>query len=177
MNIDYSHRSPNHSKRVAGAVVSCIVLHADADDHVESSLSWCMSPTSKVSYHYLIDRDGNAYELVDPSLVAWAVDPSEFPGATVYTEAPGWEHGKPHLNGRSISVCFDDRNDGEPYTDEEVAAGVKICVALMRRFPKITPDRITTHALVARPLGRKTDPLGFDLEAFRQRVARAGLVQ
>jgi N-acetyl-anhydromuramyl-L-alanine amidase AmpD len=161
------HRlSPNARMRPTKEPVSALVLHADASRSADTTLSWVDSPVSQVSYHLLIGRTGRAFLVVPVEQVAWACGVSEFPQATVVSKT-----GVPGINTRSLSMCFSNANDGiEPYTDDQCATGAKLAAYLITRFPVISLARITTHAVVARPVGRKTDPKGFDLDRFKQRV-------
>jgi AmpD protein len=147
--------SPNCNSRGAH-VVDCIVLHADASDNAQASISWITSPESKVSYHVLIDRNGDCYQFVPVAKRAWHAGVSHFAG-------------RDNVNDFSIGLSFANKNDGqEPYTDAQIAAAVTLCREWMAAFPKITRDRITTHAIIAPT--RKTDPKAFDLDAFRRKV-------
>lgn len=150
--------SPNHNARPQGAVVDCIVLHSDASPTAKSSIDWIKRRESGVSYHTLIDRDGTAYKFVEPARRAWHAGPSEF-------------RGRPDCNNYSLGLSFANKNDGEPYTAAQYESAAIVVLGWMSMFPKITPDRITTHAIVATPAGRKTDPLGFDLERLRKLIA------
>jgi N-acetylmuramoyl-L-alanine amidase len=150
--------SPNYNQRPPGTIIDMIVLHADASKSLRGSLSWIRDPESKVSYHYLIGRLGNIYECVQPSKRAWHA------GKSAYL-------GRPHCNNHSIGVCFSNDQLGEPFAEAAIEAGIRLCSALILRHPGITPDRITTHAAVALPKGRKADPGHlFPLERFIQRV-------
>jgi N-acetylmuramoyl-L-alanine amidase len=150
--------SPNHNARPKGTIVNCIVIHADASPKLSSSLSWILSRESKVSYHYLVGRAGHIYECVQPSRRAWHAGVSEFGGV-------------PDVNDFSIGVCFSNDQRGEPFSDRALEHGAKLCASLMLRHPGITIDRITTHAVVARPKGRKLDPGSlFPFDWFRSRV-------
>ncbi len=141
--------------------ISAIVVHADAASTIAQSLSWMMVRESRVSYHYLIGRLGDVYQLVDDEHRAWHAGVSSF-------------NGKPDCNNYSIGVSFGNRNDGvEPYREDQLSAGVRLCADLLLKFPGITLDRITTHALVALPPGRKTDPgAKFPMVEFLERVGR-----
>jgi N-acetyl-anhydromuramyl-L-alanine amidase AmpD len=143
--------SPNCNGR-GSHTPSIIVLHCDASDNVSATLSWLASKESKVSYHVVIDRDGTAYEVVPVGKRAWHAGVSSFAGIT-------------DVNSHSIGLSFANKNDGkEPYTAAQVESARVLCREWMKAFPKITKDRITTHALIAPT--RKTDPKGFDLAAF-----------
>lgn len=147
--------SPHQSSRGA-TVVDAIVLHCDAADNAQASISWIVSPESKVSYHVLVDRNGDCYQFVPIAKRAWHAGVSEF-------------QGRKNVNDFSIGLSFANKNDGkEKYTDAQIASAVTLCREWMGVFPKITRDRITTHAIVAP--GRKTDPVGFDLAAFVSKV-------
>ena len=148
--------SPNHSRRPDGVRVTGIVLHADASNRIDSSLDWCRRPESKVSYHLLIGRTGNVFMLVHPEDRAWHCGVSE------------WE-GVPDCNDYTVGVCLSNRNDGETYPKSQLFEAANVCTVLSRHYG-IPVDRITTHAAVARPVGRKTDPKGLDLDAFRATV-------
>lgn len=146
--------SPNQNQRPMGARIDTILLHADASADAKSSISWIRSDKSKVSYHTLIDRNGDIYHFVPPDKRAWHAGASEFMG-------------KKDVNDFSIGLAFANKNDGEQVTDAQLQSAVYVCRYWMDRYRLITPSRITTHALVATPAGRKNDPLGFDLEHFR----------
>lgn len=135
---------------------TAIVLHADASNRIDQSLDWCRRPESKVSYHVLIGRTGNVFSLVHPEHRAWHAGKSEMGGVS-------------DVNDFSIGVCLSNRNDGETYPASQLFEAARTC-ALLCRFYNIPSSRITTHALIARPVGRKTDPLGLDIDAFITQV-------
>ena len=146
--------SPNHSPR--NAPVTAIVLHCDAAAKVESSLDWIRRPESAVSYHVLIDRNGTVYAVVNPDRKAWHAGKSEFMGAG-------------DCNRFAVGVSLANRNDGEAFPDEQLDAAVEVCALICQHYA-IPVERITTHALVATPAGRKTDPKGLNLAEFQARV-------
>lgn len=147
--------SPNHNSR-PGAI-SAIVLHADAASRLDSSLDWVMRPESKVSYHVMIGRNGAVYCTVAPERRAWHCGKSRM-------------EGHEDVNDFAIGVCLANRNDGaEEFPPSQYAEALRVCVRLCKYFG-IPASRITTHAEVATPKGRKTDPKGFALPAFQQAV-------
>jgi N-acetylmuramoyl-L-alanine amidase len=150
--------SPNHNARPAGTVVDCIVLHCDAARDAKASISWIKSKESKVSYHVLVDRDGTVYRFVETNRRAWHAGASEFMG-------------RKDCNNYSLGLSFANDNAGEPYTAAQYESAAIVVLGWMSLYPKITLDRITTHAAVALPAGRKTDPVGFDLERLRRLIA------
>lgn len=138
--------SPNFNSRPAGTAIDTIVLHSDADKRVSQSITYCQDPKSKVSYHAVVGRFGDAYQLVDWDKRAWQAGVSEFDG-------------RKNVNDFSIGLCFGNLNDGiEPIREDQYIRMAQIITELMKLYPAITLDRITTHREIARPVGRKTDP-------------------
>jgi N-acetylmuramoyl-L-alanine amidase len=144
MPIDIIERpSPNHNSR-NGTKIDCIVIHDTESRTAEAALSWFESPESKVSAHYVIDRDGTVYRCVQDDARAWHAGVSEL-------------EGRPDVNTFSLGVELVGFA-GESYEDVQIDVTVGLCVDLCARFPAITVDRIVGHDQVARPVGRKNDP-------------------
>lgn len=151
--------SPNHGARPDRASIDAIVLHGTAGT-AESDLSWLCNADSRVSYHYLIDRDGQVYRLVDEERRAWHANPSE------------WD-GRPDLNDWSIGVGLsnrgpvgaDPRNPGqESYPSAQLMAAAELLTDICDRHG-IPWRMILTHAQVSP--GRKHDPwLHFPIGEF-----------
>jgi N-acetylmuramoyl-L-alanine amidase len=154
----YQRPSPNQGRRPIGVDVSLVVLHADASTSTTGTLTWIKNPASKVSYHYLIGRAGHTYEVVHPLRRAWHAGVSAFDGVK-------------DCNNFSVGVCFSNNQKNEDFSDHQIEAGAELVASLMHRYPLITLERITTHAAVALPKGRKTDPgPRFPLTYFLSRV-------
>lgn len=155
--------SPNFNERPHGAVVSCVVMHADGDASIDSSIDFCCRTDAerRVSYHTIVGRTGNLFALVSAEKRAWHAGVATFDGHS-------------DVNGISVGVCLGNRQDGrEPFPEAQLAAAAVYVAGLVRRFPAITVARIVTHAQVALPPGRKCDPAPagpFDLADFRRRV-------
>lgn len=133
--------SPNHNARPAGVRPDLIVIHGTAGKTDAGDLSWCRDPRSRVSYHYLIGRDGRIYRLVPDEQRAWHAGESS------------WE-GRSNCNDYSIGVGLS--NDGrEPYTPAQYDAAAWLVGELMRRW-QIPPRRVVGHCHVSP--GRKQDP-------------------
>lgn len=142
MEIERERRSPNHKARPAGVKPSLVVLHASAGKSDAGDLSWICSPQSKVSYHYLIGRDGTVYELVRPERIAYHAGESE------------WK-GRKFCNQYSIGVSWCNRHDGvETLTGKQVAAMRELLDHLAAQFPSVT--EVVTHKDIAPT--RKSDP-------------------
>lgn len=167
MKIETSHPSPNFGSR-HGRALNLLVLHADGSRSIDSTLDWCASRASKVSYHTVVGRSGRLFGLVSTDHSAWHAGISEYPGSTV-TGPKG-----PCVNAHSVGLCLSNAQDGkEPFADAQLAAAALYAASLLAAFPLITLDRIVTHAAVARPVGRKHDPAPagpFDLADFVARV-------
>ncbi len=141
MAINREHRSPHHKARTQKPTI--IVLHASAGKSDAGDLSWIVSPKSGVSYHYLVGRDGEVYELVSPDRIAYHAGVSEWKGVK-------------HCNAYSIGVAWANRHDRvEPLTAAQLTAMRDLLNHLCERYPSI--GEIVTHAQVAP--GRKRDPL------------------
>lgn len=140
MEIEREHRSPHHKPRTQKPTL--IVVHASAGKSDAGDVAWICDPRSKVSYHYLVGRDGTVYELVAPTQQAWHAGISE------------WK-GRKHCNAYSIGVAWSNRHDGqEPLTGAQIAAMRDLLNWLCERYPSLT--EIVTHAQVSP--GRKDDP-------------------
>lgn len=154
--------SPNWNARPAGerGVISCVVMHATADEDTGACVRYLCDRASQVSYHTLVDRDGTVYQLVPLAKRAWHAGVSLF-------------RGRENVNDFAIGLSLANRNDGaEPYPDVQLSVAAALVASYCRIYPAITVDRITTHRVIAPT--RKTDPAppAFDFDAFRLRVLR-----
>ncbi len=138
--IDWA-RTTHHSDR-RGAAVRWVVLHADASPRESSTVSWILSPASKVSYHALVHRDGKVTRFVVDSRAAWACGSSEYSGVI-------------GLNRHTLSLAFSNRHDGvERLTDAQIDAARWLIEDWRTRHPTI--EGVLTHAMISP--GRKKDP-------------------
>lgn len=62
--------SPNTSSR-NGAGINMIVLHSTTAATVEGTINWFMDPKSQVSAHYIVDKNGDIYQMVSDDRSAW----------------------------------------------------------------------------------------------------------
>jgi N-acetyl-anhydromuramyl-L-alanine amidase AmpD len=145
MALDILERpSPHCSARPSTTTIDCIVVHDTESETAKEAVSWFESAESKVSAHYVVDRDGTLYRCVPDDRRAWHA------GGSVLA-------GRANVNDYSIGIelaGFASR----PYPEAQIDALVELCVALCLRHPAITVDRIVGHEHVAMPPGRKTDP-------------------
>lgn len=122
---------------------STIVLHATAG----SSLGGAVS-TLKIkglSYHYLIEKNGQITKCVPTGRVAFHAGKSVGPQGE-------------NCNSYSIGVSLVNLNNGkDPYPQAQVAACADLCKELADAIPSLR--WLTCHYSVSP--GRKTDPRGF----------------
>lgn len=147
--------SPNY-RSTPGRRPTCIVIHATATPGLASPLAWLCDPASKVSAHYLIDKSGVVYQLVHEEDVAWHAGMSFW-------------NGKPDVNAFSIGIELVNANNGaDPYPEPQIMACAQLVRAQCEEYG-IAPRDVVGHLDVAP--GRKDDPRGLDLNAFRARLA------
>lgn len=72
-------------------------------------------------------------------------------------------------SGRTIGIEAENVGDGKPWPVKQLDAYERLCAALCR-FLNVGPERVCGHREWALPWGRKTDPAGIDMSAFRDRV-------
>ena len=147
-------QSPNWGVRSKGDEIDCVVVHATVINTMEGTQrAFLDDKVRRVSAHYVIDRDGTIVQMVDERLTAWHAGVSELDG-------------RPGVNDFSVGVELINLNDGvDPYPPAQVAALVKVIKDLRSRW-NIPDDRIVSHEQIARPVGRKSDPKGFDFPAL-----------
>lgn len=150
--------SPNFNERTRP--IDTILLHYTAGDLVPSLRRLCDgSGTDRVSAHYVVDRNGTIYRLVDEKKRAWHAGTSQ------------WK-GQPDINSASIGIEI--VNLGhlpggtfDPYPEAQIRAVIALCKDIQKRH-KIR--HVLGHSDVA--VGRKVDPG----EHFPwKRLAEAGL--
>jgi N-acetylmuramoyl-L-alanine amidase len=161
LRISHEYQSPNHEPRT-GAPIALIVLHATVGSLV-SARGWLCNPASKASTHYLIGKAGDIYQLVSEDRAAWHAGRSAY--GSLDSEA---------IKDRSIGIELENANDGrDPYPIAQIDALRSLMRDLLTRHPAA---QLVTHAQIATPQGRKTDPLGFPLESFRASLVTAPLI-
>jgi N-acetyl-anhydromuramyl-L-alanine amidase AmpD len=142
--------SPNRDERSDPLGVNCIVLHATASTNVAQTLRILSDPQGRrVSAHYLVDKRGKVWQLVPVHQRAWHAGISELSG-------------KPSVNDFSVGIEIMNRSDGrDPYTPAQYKTVARL-IQQIRACYTVPQNRLVSHAHVARPHGRKSDPLGFD---------------
>lgn len=62
-------KSPNYDNR--SLAIRRIILHSTASNNVNGTIAWFQNPNSKVSAHYIIDKNGDIYQMVMDDKRAW----------------------------------------------------------------------------------------------------------
>ena len=137
--------SPNHDPRPEGGRIDILLLHYTGMRSAEKALQWLCDPTSGVSSHYLVFKDGRVVQMVEESEKAWHAGKGVWAGET-------------DINSRSIGIEIANPGHEFGYTDfpaAQIDAVIALCRAILARHP-IPPERVLAHSDVA-PL-RKQDP-------------------
>ena len=151
--------SPNYNER-GGKDIDTIVMHHTASNNGAGDLAWMRNPKSDVSAHYMIDRDGKVYQLVNDQKRAWHAGKGEL-------------HGVPSdINSRSIGIEIVNLGDGKtPFTEAQYKSLTQLTGYLKQEY-KVPMKNIVGHADVAVPKGRKNDPApNFDWNRLRKGIS------
>jgi len=138
-----SHQSPNYNSR-NGTPIDAVIIHHTASDNCSGTLSWFKNPSSQVSAHYVIDKDGTIYQMVGDEKRAWHAGAGSIPGS------PG------DVNSRSIGIEIVNKGDGKtPFTDAQYAALSQLTAYLKQEY-NIPQKNILGHRDVSS--AGKVDP-------------------
>ena len=109
----------------------------------------------KVSAHFFITRSGEIIQFVSTHDRAWHAGVSSFAG-------------RENCNDYSVGVEMEGC-DTILFTDAQYQSLRDLTKALMESYPDIASERIVSHAEIALPHGRKTDPGPlFDWDRYKQ---------
>ena len=138
--------SPNYDrKKRALNSVQILVFHYTGMQSERESIKKLCNPNFKVSSHYLINRRGKIFSLVQNRYVAWHAGKS------------CWGRHK-NLNKNSIGIELVNKGHQFGYTSfekKQILSLVKLCKKLVKKY-KINKKNIVGHSDIA-PL-RKIDP-------------------
>ena len=134
-----NRKTPNVS---AGRVIkpTHIVLHHTSGAYA-GSVSWCMDPVSKVSYHCIVARNGKRTVLALPSQRTW------------HAGVSSWQ-GRKDANSFALGLAWEGDTYQVPLSDDAILSAVEYLLPLMDEF-HIPLSNILRHADVAP--GRKDD--------------------
>jgi N-acetyl-anhydromuramyl-L-alanine amidase AmpD len=146
--------TPNKSGRPITPTM--IVLHHTSGSY-NGSVSWCMNPESKVSYHVLIARDGRRTVFGSDTDRCWHAGRSNW-------------HGRPDLNSWSLGVAWEGNTYEDPLGEAAMNSALEYLVPRMRKW-NIPMNLVLTHQQVAPT--RKTDISPGDAARFKTRLKAA----
>jgi len=137
--------STNFDPRPKGQDVDILIFHYTGMPSAQAALDRLCDPVAKVSAHYVVDEDGDCYQLVDEGDRAWHAGVASWAGAT-------------DINARSIGIEV--VNPGHewgyrPFPAVQMAALGDLAGTILRRHP-IPPQRVLAHSDVAPD--RRQDP-------------------
>jgi peptidoglycan hydrolase-like protein with peptidoglycan-binding domain len=105
--------------------------------------------------NYGLGRDGTVYVVAA--------------GRAYHAGAGSW-HGVTAGNSELIGVEAENTGVGEPWASVQIDAYVRLCAAVLKHVGA-DPIMAVAHREYCTPKGRKIDPTGIDMDAFRQQVA------
>lgn len=135
--------SPNFSERIEGTSVSFLIIHSTETDF-ETSLKIFMDEASDypVSAHYLINRGGETYALVDPEYRAWHAG-----------KTSAWSNLE-SMNTYSVGIELV-RHGDQDFTQAQMDSLFLVSRDICTRY-RVPPAHVLGHSDVA--LQRKVDP-------------------
>jgi len=138
-------KSPNFDKRPRGTKINSIVIHYTGMKTFNEAYKKLCDKKSKVSSHYLIDRDGKIINLVDEKDRAWHAGKSHWKGID-------------NLNNNSIGIELE--NPGHEFgyvsfSKKQMTALVLLCKKIKNKY-NIKADWVLGHSDIAP--NRKLDP-------------------
>ena len=140
------NKTENFSKKTRSLKnISFLIIHYTGMQSARVSLKRLKDPKSKVSCHYLIERNGSINRMVDDNKVAWHAGKSK------------WKN-KTDLNKYSIGIEIQNKGHFIKYQNfpkKQIFSLIKLIKILMKKY-KIKRENILGHSDIA-PL-RKLDP-------------------
>ena len=145
MNFINKNKSPNFNRRKKGTSIKYIIIHYTALIDDWKAINHLVDKKNKVSAHFLINKVGKIYNLVDVSNRAWHAGISYWKGST-------------DINSESIGVELD--NSGhyrnfEKYSSKQIISLINLLRYLCKNY-KIHKSNILGHSDIS-PY-RKNDP-------------------
>jgi N-acetylmuramoyl-L-alanine amidase len=145
MNQMIQHPSPNFNDRPAAIEIDMLVLHYTGMRTANEALDRMCDPVAEVSAHYMIDEDGQVYQLVGEEKRSW------------HAGVSSWR-GNSNINDRSIGIEL--ANPGHEFGYRAFpAAQFNMLIALTKEIlvrHSIPARNIVGHSDIAP--ARKQDP-------------------
>ena len=130
-------------KQLRDTTKNYIVIHNDGGN-LNAVSTRLVLRLRGLSYHYFITKSGNLYQFKDLKYTA------SHAGKSKYLDLRDW-------NKFSIGICLQG-SDVTNYTKEQYETLNKLVTYLHSRYPDSMDKPIVSHADIAYPYGRKTDP-------------------
>ena len=155
--IDHPTPSRNMGKRKY--VPTLIVLHHTGGHLAGDLATLCSETGKKVSADFEIAKNGDIYKL----------NPQLGQNYTFHAGVSAW-NGRKDCNKFSFGI-EQEHIPGEVWTDAQVESAALLCAWLIKRYGlDLSKGCIQSHAAVATPKGRKTDPEKFPWDKFGKLV-------
>jgi N-acetylmuramoyl-L-alanine amidase len=141
--VRYVRPSPNHDARALSADI--LLLHYTGMTSTADAIERLRDPDAKVSSHYVVDEQGDIFQLVPETRRAR------------HAGLSSWE-GVSDINSRSIGIEIANPGHGFGYPDfpgDQIAGVIALCRDIVVRH-LVRPDRVLAHSDVAPQ--RKLDP-------------------
>lgn len=135
--------------------IQSIILHATEGTKAGDIPTLVDGDGRKVSVHWYITRDGEVYHFVQDA------DKANHVGPALRNDAS---------NAHSIGIEQEYRSGVDHWTDAQVQMCANLCAFLMQRHGDLA---IFSHADVAAPKGRKTDPEKYPWDEFHAWLVEA----
>jgi N-acetyl-anhydromuramyl-L-alanine amidase AmpD len=148
----------NSTRGRQGHIVRALVLHVTQGASAAGCINWFKNPTSKVSSHYVIDRDGDIYATVREKDQAWVNGVLETPNMTIPIVAEWATEGtNPNLETVGIEVAgySSQQPAGQPpelvgYTEAQFTSLAFLLPVLgARHMVPLAPDWLFGHAEIS----------------------------
>ena len=140
------NKSVNFSKNTRSLRdIQYLIIHYTGMQSARVSMKRLKNPTSKVSCHYLIDRNGHIYKMIDDANIAWHAGKSK------------WKNIK-NLNKYSIGIEIQNKGhfiNYQSFPKKQISPLIILIKSLLKKY-KIKKNNVLGHSDIA-PL-RKRDP-------------------
>ena len=142
LNISHRYKSLNFDLRKKK--ISFLIFHYTETENLAKAIKLLTGKKRKVSCHYIIDKNGEIYNLVDEKKRAWHAGESM------------WKRSK-DINSRSIGIeiVYPGEVLRKKYRKEQIESLIKLSLSLKKKY-KICNQNILGHSDIA-PY-RKKDP-------------------
>jgi N-acetylmuramoyl-L-alanine amidase len=158
----------NFGYRKENTVIDTIVIHYTVCDFAKSYT--ILTTPRHVSAHYLIDRDGEIFSLVDEKHVAWHAGVSNWLGKdSVNDFSIGIELVNTGGNQRTDSTKKLLWDEKDIFPEAQMTSLCNLITYIKSNNPQIEDRKIIGHSDITGWSGRKTDPgIAFDWKALAE---------